>query len=1151
MKSMAAGVLMVLAAGLRAWCDERPLAVAVIDQGGAAEVCALLESQVAEDARWTLFGRDGQGLGAAIEEKKLQPLLETQDWAALCALTGVDALVLAGADGKDRIWARMVDISKATVLTETWFGRDPAQCDAQAGYLKGLLDRDRPKIMTGGDRLINLSLGSVASNRADILLALVEEPVRSRLQHRLANDPHVILNERRNLDNVVWERSLHPALETAPPTGRTALSVTLARQGTNLNARVTVLFPDGASREGSFAVALDPRDERELDYKPPRMSPDEDARLTALSEEIVTWLIRTVFGEDAEPRPAAFSPEAEAEYYDRQARFLIFCGMASQGAAAADAAWALGRRSPELLRRRIMAHAMLAFPVWNELQDWNHTRPRKSGRYGMTYHLQPIEEEPWRITAALRVAELMREYLDRYRDLEPEGFDDDPRILGARALYNALSVLMAAHELGLQEDPAHAHRLTELRELIAVSAEELLRMPITHASGALYDRLVAFTPLWTESLAKRLEFWDLYLESPQGMTWRTWARMPHYGVCDDLHLWQRGSPDSARPDGPPWLQRVWEKGNPAGMVFPWEPDALQRRKDLLREIVAMTRSADPRMVDKGWALWIVWWGNEVHVRKESRGSWDGDPRFKDHRFRNVSRFDHDFKGFDYIAEAKEAWGAPDDVEFDAWMETQQAAHVEAFKKRQATGAPSGGSSGAGPSAGGGEDLRVYESLLRNTMLRAWAQAQHKEEGFTPEMPDDLLYMPPASAVILERLTVGMKRPALPEPCSYLADGEAVYVLHLGKPGRVSRLDPPRNTLRAVDIPEHVQEGVDLTCGGIYSTYWPGIEPRWAGTSGVAIHMGERVSWLIGRERFAYRVGGDGEWRIETSPGGRPVLLRDRLYFLEWGSRRSIDLFEGAGAYGALHVFDPHAKTFACLFATRRFPARTILDAREPVTPLAVFAAADGALHVLVGENEETRWSVFRRTEGGDFERRGGLRCPRVRVGYVHACGGHVFLHIKNTASNKPCGYWNEWVQMDATAPGGLNPLWRDPRFTQAESFALPADIPAGTENGPYVRHGSRSYRLEAHGNHPGHFSRAPVDRRFQIEILDHETGMYYLRPLLFTFPGNPSDWIFEQMESPSLVATPDGLWINPPGLGSWYALVPYTDLSPIRTLDGE
>jgi hypothetical protein len=166
----------------------------------------------------------------------------------------------------------------------------------------------------------------------------------------------------------------------------------------------------------------------------------------------------------------------------------------------------------------------------------------------------------------------------------------------------------------------------------------------------------------------------------------------------------------------------------------------------------------------------------------------------------------------------------------------------------------------------------------------------------------------------------------------------------------------------------------------------------------------------------------------------------------------------------------------------------------------------------------------------------------VRVGELHASGGKTFLFIKGTASNTPYCYWDEWAELDATAPSGLKPLWRDPRFTQAESFALPADIPVGTENGPYVRHGSRSYRLDEHGKYPSHWSRAPLDRRFQIEILNHETGTYSLLPILFTYPGNANDWIFEKKETLSLVATPDGLWISPSGHGSWYALIPYARL---------
>ncbi|MCX6997957.1 MAG: hypothetical protein NTV49_12945 [Kiritimatiellaeota bacterium] len=1019
-------------------CGREPATrVAVIDHGGAHELCTLLERRLAEDKNWQLFSRGGYLLGAVVAEKNLQLLIDEKDWGALSKLTRVGMLVLAGKSEDGKIWARVVSIPHASVLTETWFNQDPSQIDVQVSYLKSLLDRDRSKLGLTEGKVVNLSVGSVAASTADFYMQMLEQPLKSRLLHRLANDPSVILNERRNLDNVVWERSLDAALKTAPPTGQTALSCNLARQGLEMRAQMALLFPGGRSLERVFTTTLESRDgeslsNRDLVSRNLLLTHNEELHLDAMSEAIVHWVIQSCMGDKAGRGSDAFSAEAEAEYYARQAKFLATCGMASQGAAAGDAAWALGHRTPELLRHSIMAHAMSAFPQWDGLQDWDLSRPPQSGRYGNSYNPIPLTREPWRVTEAIRTAELLRMYLYLYKDQKSSGFDDDPRIIGARCLYNALCVLMSAYELELDKDTVYSFQISTLRSLIAGSAEELLRMPRTYNSAALYYRIAPFIPAWAEPLNKRMEIWDLYLDSPQQVAlhgWMRWAGQEGFGY--GLNMWTRGF-RGGTPSSVPWIRKIEDKGNPVGMVFPWEPNSLQRRKQLLSTFVAMTRSPDTKRQDKGWTLWLLWWRNEINIRREDRF---------------VSQFDHDYPDFNYIEEAREAWGAPKEVDFRKWIEAKQTAYAQELKPRLAkifttaerlfTGLP------VIPTA----DIRFYQWYLREIVLRDWINEQKDSIGPAPYHGPSDLYILPKSVVNMKPVTVEMKKPELSaERCSYIVDGDTVYVLHLQETGRVSRLDPVGNKLLAADIPEEVQAGVDTTARSF------GDRALWAGVKNVTISLGERVSWLIGDKRFAYRLGQDGDWHIEDLPGGTPVVLHDRLYFLASGNEGYIDLQTNSMRYGALYEFNPLGKETKCLFSTRRFPPRTILDAREPANPVAVFSSSQGVMHMLVAEEQGSLWSVFRCMADGDFEKINAVTCPRISVGSVYSCGGHSFLQFKARASNPPYCYWTSWAMLDGDSPDGLRLLWQDPRIATS-SLPFPAEIPAGREKGPYVRRG--------------------------------------------------------------------------------------------------
>ncbi len=1108
-------VWVMLIAGNIALCSESEIRVAVIDHGGAPELCVLLESRLAEDKNWQVLNRDEALLGAALAEKQIQSLVKNNDWAALRQLTRVDVLVLAGKNKEGKIWARFIAIAPACVLTETWFDHDPSQIDVQAGYLKSLLDRDRSKLGASKGNVVKLSVGSVAANTPDPYLRLLEHPLQARLLHRLANDPGVILNERRNLDNVIWERSLDSSMQIAPPTGQTALSLNLVRKNLELHAKCSLLFPDGRAIEHTFTIALDP--EKQASVQKSDMSSansllakNDDLQLDESSNKIVRWVIQSCLGDKGGSN--TFSAEVEAAYYARQARFLATCGMASQGAAAADAAWALGHRTPELLRHQIMAHAMLAFPMWNGLQDWDLTRPPRSGNHGDLYRPIALTQEPWRITEAIRTGELLRIYLHLYKDRIPEGFDDDPRIIGARCLYNTSCVLMSAYEFELNKDSAYTYQIATLRSLIADSSEELLRMPCTYNSSALYSQIAPFIPLWAESLDHRIKILDLYLESPKEAAinnWYWWAKDTAF-FSRGLDTWLRGSRNPELDRDP--TQAIEGKGNPVGMVFPWEPDALKKRKELLDTFVAMTRNPDTKKQDKGWALWLLWWGNERNVRG----------------YNHLSRFDHDFPGFNHIEEAREAWGAPKGVDFQQWIQAKQAVYANEVKSRLPRFGDTRVVLFAGPWLTKGSDISFYQWYLREKLIPEWAKEKEDSYADREGGPNDL-YIPPKSLITLKPLTIKFNKPEVPDKTfAYQIDGENIYVLPLRKGGKPSRLDPSSNRLLPVDVPQNVLTGVD--------TRPEEPDSRWSAASNMTIRLGPQVSWLLGDKRFAYKLA-SGDWHIEENPGGSPVVHNDRLYFLASTEEGKVNLQVGSGRAGALYEFNPLEKKTNCLFSTRRFPPQTILDAHEPANPVAVYSSSKGVLHVLTAEEQQSLWCIYRRKADGDFERVNAVACPYICSGSVHICGSQKFLLFGARVSNAPYCFWSSWAMLDGDSPDGLKVLWQDPRF-DPPYLPFPADIPPGRENGPYVKHGNFSYRIEDLGKYSLNDEEEQKNRRFQIEILDHQTKQYYSVPLsVEPLPDNEKFYL----SSSQLAATPDGLWI---GCGSRYALIPYKDISP-------
>ena len=280
---------------------------------------------------------------ALLERSDIDRVLREQELVAasladakafsLGKLLGANALILlrteARPDKKQAARCKIVAVGPGVILDSfgtPWPAKDER---AWVGSVGDALARQLDKLRVPPERALLLSVPKMKSSFRTAVTRDLESSFHSVLIERLLHEPDVFVVERQEISTVVAEKNMEIADATALRAGR-ILVAGMIEESPSPNEPVSVLVQ----------VTVPPKTEPAV-VKASGRADD----VAALADATARGILKIM---DRAPQAKTWDPAAEAEYYERRARWLHGCGQAADGLAAADAAGALGRKSPEL-----------------------------------------------------------------------------------------------------------------------------------------------------------------------------------------------------------------------------------------------------------------------------------------------------------------------------------------------------------------------------------------------------------------------------------------------------------------------------------------------------------------------------------------------------------------------------------------------------------------------------------------------------------------------------------------------------------------------------------------------------------------------------------------------------------------------------------
>jgi hypothetical protein len=395
---------------------------------------------------------------------------ENKNYLKFGQVLGADGLLLLSvlADGTNQfLETRLIAVKPGVAISSTRL-RWPLEnlTEWSVGFVQTVLPV-MPKLAVRREEAVPISVLNLRSAQASAESADIERQLTRLAIDRLTREPGLFVLERRRLNLLASEKELTGIDESPFWNGAYLLEGTLDRAGYvpgKITLDATLLPP---SKGNPFQISIT----------------GSRTNLAAVVTELTSKVIEALH---IQATVQSWSASAEAERYLSEANWAWRWGLAEQAKAAADSAWALGRRDLDTAFVRVSAylsdvHPPRFPPPWTELSEAVQSddfdpsaaatkapdgfasvtyRFGKSSRF--TKYLKVADApDPADLDAAIPALGL---YADFCRTLAPGRIDaQSPWVfLGLRSLDAASSVLRAFHfSPGSQK--AMAEKLAELR----------------------------------------------------------------------------------------------------------------------------------------------------------------------------------------------------------------------------------------------------------------------------------------------------------------------------------------------------------------------------------------------------------------------------------------------------------------------------------------------------------------------------------------------------------------------------------------------------------------------------------------------------------------------------------------------------------------
>ncbi len=907
------------------------------------------------------------------------------DDVKLGQLLGADGLLILSStevNGRKLLSARLVAVHLGVVIDE-WIS-PPYEAAEGRGMPLFFAHRIEPllqKLRVTQKDAIPVSVAGLFAAVDSPELRAVERELTWLLIHRLTKEPSVFVLERRRMEDLAVEKNL------TDKEIKSFLSGAVIVEG-KLEAR-----------DGKLDLALGLRRPGEKKAEPSSVN-GEVKDLSAFAEKIATSILN---GLKIKPVEGSWNLEEEAAVYADQAEWAMHHRMLDLCISSAESAWALGRRDVDLARLRVIAYSLKVTPYWPDIMGDSIPRGGFNVGHGEDWKLDGKDPENV-LAAAIRALEISAECLPA--KLPPSRIAGrEFRPVASQALGFASSLIKKHYLSGQYE--AHAEQVNYLRSLAIDVSTKLSKIPELRPPH--YNMSYRHDSLTLQAIGTYAPYWFDNNEEVLACFHRMFKSVRLEENCDDTLMQTYSLEDDfdLTPRLVPW-------------VVAWNPaETRQRQLDLITRLKLLTESADFDDQLVGWTSlrWLV------------------------EQAANAKRTEHDISWpQDYAAAIA---GKPTDASPHHMVSKGAQEFLWKYREKLATCHKAVASRilyQVPSEADGDYRIRYVRYIFESEYHNHWVSVSDLLDDLNLTEDESTEFYRLCTAAREK-----MKKRENFEHKEYFFDGfeEAEKILvkdhpqlkpqptpkpnpkpnHQPNPTPTqSQSDPPVIVTRywypkkSADAP-HLSSGLRFDVKGDCSSSVSYADGKlWYVQSGnglvaslgsVALdsfhteyrtlHLSGMLQWgeppVVTKDAvYLLNIGSDQKWDRHTGRWSlldlphypySGKILGDSLYLhYEFGSEfRGIDLNRRSSAGSGILRLDLTTDNATFLASSRRRPAETILDAREPYIPRALFASAGGVISAAIEFPASGERKIFRTTDAGDWE--AVMDLPNTEIGQVH------------------------------------------------------------------------------------------------------------------------------------------------------------------------
>ena len=467
---------------------EKPVKIAIIGyEGELAKELDLLTVEFSKDRDYKVLSRSDWT--KLIREYEILKKDTASAYSKFGNISGADALIILDKQSfkkQDYLICKLVSTKNGLILDALALTYPVVSKEKDwIGGVKKHFGKKIAKLANADNGFQTVSLLNLRAETSSPELLELEKHLNAVFAYRLKSNENILVTERENMPEVLFEKYLNKGDESEFRTGAAVVDGSFNLKGETIAIKLRVKNPDGKLK--TFEISG---------------KKEEIAKIAANLEEKVLISIGEQKTEDV-----SWDMKKEAQEYLEEAVWAYHSGMYEIAARASESAWALECRNKKIFALRVLSYANIASPI------------KESFIYNYDSKLVDVTKTDSHLNAAIIAMELLKRHfinpLTNRKKIPPTDFIRTYfswRDLADVTIHSSSKVLRSYYEqTDCQKDQL---KLAYLRKLIC----EVYPLIVQNGPGNdIWDVAMKYIPYWYENFGEsKKEYIKVLLDSRRG-----------------------------------------------------------------------------------------------------------------------------------------------------------------------------------------------------------------------------------------------------------------------------------------------------------------------------------------------------------------------------------------------------------------------------------------------------------------------------------------------------------------------------------------------------------------------------------------------------------------------------------------------------------